>query len=118
MTVLKHGLYSCFSLKTFFVAEGENGEKEILKNINLHIDDGFSVITGPNGGGKSTLAKIIAGILKPTQGNILLDGEDISIAEACEYLFEVGLCARDYINLEVNASLSGGDRKNSRRTVN
>ena len=134
-----------------FDAEGENGTKEILKNINLTIDDGFSVITGHNGSGKSTLAKIIAGIITPTSGQILLDGEDItglsiterakkgisfafqqpvrfkgitvhdlislaagkplSISEACNYLSEVGLCARDYINREVNASLSGGELK-------
>ncbi|MEE1075424.1 MAG: ATP-binding cassette domain-containing protein [Acutalibacteraceae bacterium] len=134
-----------------FDAEGENGTKEILKNINLKIDDGFSVITGHNGSGKSTLAKIIAGIITPTSGQILLDGEDItglsiterakkgisfafqqpvrfkgitvhdlislaagkplSISEACKYLSEVGLCARDYINREVNASLSGGELK-------
>ena len=134
-----------------FSAEGENGTKEILKNINLKIDDGFSVITGHNGSGKSTLAKIIAGIITPTSGRILLDGEDItnlsiteraqkgisfafqqpvrfkgitvhdlislaagkeiSISEACNYLSEVGLCARDYINREVNASLSGGELK-------
>lgn len=134
-----------------FTAESENGEKEILKNISLKIDNGFVVITGPNGGGKSTLAKIIAGIITPTSGQILLDGEDItnlsiterankgisfafqqpvrfkgitvhdlislaagkaiSINEACDYLSQVGLCARDYINREVNASLSGGELK-------
>lgn len=134
-----------------FVAQGENGEKEILKNINLKIDSGFTVITGPNGGGKSTLAKIIAGIITPTEGQIFLDGEeitklsitdrakkgisfalqqpvrfkgitvkdlislaagkDISVGEACEFLSKVGLCARDYINREVNASLSGGELK-------
>lgn len=134
-----------------FSAEGENGVKEILKDINLKIDDGFVVITGPNGSGKSTLAKIIAGIITPTSGKILLDGEDItglsiterakkgisfafqqpvrfkgitvhdlislaagkdiSITEACDYLSQVGLCARDYINREVNASLSGGELK-------
>ncbi len=134
-----------------FSAEGENGVKEILKDINLKIDDGFVVITGPNGSGKSTLAKIIAGIIKPTNGKILLDGEDITdlsitdrakkgisfafqqpvrfkgitvhdlislaagknigITEACDYLSQVGLCARDYINREVNASLSGGELK-------
>lgn len=134
-----------------FTAESENGEKEILKNINLKIDGGFSVITGPNGGGKSTLAKVIAGIIKPTSGQILLDGEDITemsiterarrgisfafqqpvrfkgitvhdlislaagkaigVSEACAYLSQVGLCARDYINREVNASLSGGELK-------
>lgn len=134
-----------------FSAEGENGTKEILKNVNLELDNGFAVITGPNGSGKSTLAKIIAGIIKPTSGTILLDGEDItnlsvterakkgvsfafqqpvrfkgitvhdllslaagkelSIGEACEYLSHVGLCARDYINREINASLSGGELK-------
>lgn len=134
-----------------FSAEGENGEKEIIKDISLSIDEGFTVITGPNGGGKSTLAKIIAGILTPADGRILLDGEDItnlsvtdrakkgisfafqqpvrfkgitvhdlislasgkeiSINEACDYLSQVGLCARDYINREVNASLSGGELK-------
>ncbi len=134
-----------------FSAESENGEKEILKNINLKIDEGFVVITGPNGGGKSTLAKIISGIITPTEGQIILDGEDITglsiterakrgisfafqqpvrfkgitvhdlislaagkqigINEACDYLSQVGLCARDYINREVNASLSGGELK-------
>lgn len=134
-----------------FSAESENGEKQILKDINMKIDDGFVVITGPNGGGKSTLAKIIAGIITPTSGQILLDGEDItnlsiseraqkgisfafqqpvrfkgitvhdlislaagkeiSVNDACGYLSQVGLCARDYINREVNASLSGGELK-------
>ena len=135
-----------------YVVMDENGnEKEILKNINLKIDERFVAITGPNGGGKSTLAKIIAGIYQPTGGQILFDGEDItnvsitdrakkgisfafqqpvrfkgltvkdlitlaagkqiSVAEACNYLSEVGLCARDYINREVNASLSGGELK-------
>ncbi len=132
-----------------FSAEG----KQILKNINLVIDDAkFVVITGPNGGGKSTLAKVIAGIIKPDSGQILLDGQDItdwniterakagvsfafqqpvrfkgvtvkdlitlasgnkdlSTAAACDYLSEVGLCAKDYIDREVNASLSGGELK-------
>jgi Fe-S cluster assembly ATP-binding protein len=134
-----------------FTAENEDGEKEILKDISLKIEDGFICITGPNGGGKSTLAKIIAGIIKPTSGRILLDGEDItdlsiteraargisfafqqpvrfkgitvhdlirlaagrdiSISDACDYLSQVGLCARDYIGREVNASLSGGELK-------
>lgn len=129
----------------------DNKEKDILKNINLKIEDRFVAITGPNGGGKSTLAKIIAGIIQPTSGQIILDGEDItelniterakrgisfafqqpvrfkgitvkdlitlaagrniSTAAACEYLSEVGLCARDYINREVNGSLSGGELK-------
>jgi len=134
-----------------FSADTENGTKGILKNVNLTIDERFVAITGPNGGGKSTLAKVIAGILTPTDGQILLDGEDITnlsiterarrgisfafqqpvrfkgitvkdlitlasgrkigVSEACEYLSEVGLCARDYINREVNASLSGGELK-------
>jgi len=134
-----------------FSAPTETGEKEILKNISLKFEDGFIAITGPNGGGKSTLAKIIAGIIKPTSGKILLDGEDItdcsvtdrakkgisfafqqpvrfkgitvkdlielasgkkiSVSEACDYLSQVGLCARDYVDREVNASLSGGELK-------
>ena len=125
--------------------------KEILHGINLTVDDRFVAITGPNGGGKSTLAKVIAGIYQPTSGQILLDGVDIthmsiteranlgisyafqqpvrfkglkvkdllslaagkntSVNEACSYLSEVGLCARDYIDREINASLSGGELK-------
>ena len=136
---------------SFEVSE-EKGKKEILKDISLKIDQNkFIVITGPNGGGKSTLAKLIAGIEKPTAGQILFNGEDIteksiterarmgisfafqqpvrfkgirvsdllrlaagkdmSAADACQYLSEVGLCAKDYINREVNASLSGGELK-------
>lgn len=127
-------------------------DKGIIKDISFTIPDGkFTVITGPNGGGKSTLAKLIAGISKPTAGRILLDGqditdlsvteraklgisyafqqpvrfkgitvldlirlakgEDISISGACEYLSQVGLCAKDYISREVNGSLSGGELK-------
>lgn len=126
--------------------------KRILDGIDLTIDDRkFIVITGPNGGGKSTLAKIIAGIEKPTSGQILLNGEDITdwgITERakagisfafqhpvrfkgitvrdliqlaagkvdsddilCTYLAEVGLCAKDYINRDVDGSLSGGELK-------
>ena len=126
-------------------------EREILKNINLTVDERFVAITGPNGGGKSTLAKMIAGILTPTEGSILLDGEDITacpiterankgisfafqqpvrfkgltvqdlitlaagrkltVSEVCAYLSEVGLCAREYVGRELNASLSGGELK-------
>ena len=129
----------------------EDGSLEILKNINLVVKDRFVAVIGPNGGGKSTLAKIIAGIVTPTSGQILLNGEDITqcniterakkgigyafqqpvkfkgitvrdlitlaagkqidINQACNYLAEVGLCAKDYINREVNASLSGGELK-------
>lgn len=126
--------------------------KDILKNINLEIDEGkFVAITGPNGSGKSTLAKIIMGIEKPTSGKIYFNGEDITTlsiderankgisfafqqpvkfkgitvydllklsakknvtrVEACEYLSAVGLCAKEYIDREVNGSLSGGELK-------
>jgi len=136
-----------------FGVQGEKGHKEILRDVQLTIDDRkFVVITGPNGGGKSTLAKLIAGIEKPTGGQILFDGEDItdwditrraragisfafqqpvrfkgitvkdliclaagdqklSTSGVCKYLSEVGLCAVDYVNREVDASLSGGELK-------
>jgi Fe-S cluster assembly ATP-binding protein len=137
-------------LKNIVYKAPEDG-KEIISDVSLTIDDRFVAITGPNGGGKSTLAKIIAGIIKPTSGQILLDGEDITnlsiterankgvsfafqqpvrfkgitvkdlitlaagkpikIGDVCTYLSEVGLCARDYVNREVNASLSGGELK-------
>ena len=61
-----------------FEVHGDLATKEILKNINITLEDGFVAVTGPNGGGKSTLAKVIAGILKPTSGTIILDGEDIT----------------------------------------
>ena len=125
--------------------------KEILRDVSLTVQDRFVAITGPNGGGKSTLAKVIAGIYQPTSGQILLDGVDIthmsitdranlglsyafqqpvrfkglrvkdllslaagkntSVNEACSYLSEVGLCARDYVDRELNDSLSGGEMK-------
>ncbi len=129
----------------------ERGEKTILDDVSLTLDERFVAFTGPNGGGKSTLAKVIAGIIKPTSGKIYLDGEDITdlsiterankgisyafqqpvrfkgitvrdlislaagketkVSDACAYLSEVGLCARDYIDREINASLSGGELK-------
>ena len=136
---------------SFGVLESQ-GKKEILKDISLTVGENkFVVITGPNGGGKSTLAKMIMGIEKPRSGKILFDGQDItektiteranlgisfalqqpvrfkgvhvldlirlaarkdlSAADACKYLSEVGLCAKDYINREVNGSLSGGELK-------
>lgn len=61
-----------------FTAEEDGVWKEILKNISLTIDERFVAITGPNGGGKSTLIKIIAGVITPTSGQIILDGEDIT----------------------------------------
>ena len=135
-----------------FDVQDDKGEKEIIKHLDLQVEDGkFVVVTGPNGGGKSTMAKLIAGIESPSSGSILFNGEDItdksiterarlgisfafqqpvrfkgitvldllriaaqkrlSVAEACAYLSEVGLCARDYVNREVNASLSGGELK-------
>lgn len=139
-------------LKNISYKVDEDGkEKYILQDVNLTIDERFVAFTGPNGGGKSTLAKVIAGILKPTSGKIYFDGEDITdlsvteraklgvsyafqqpvrfkgltvrdliniaagkplkVSDACSYLSEVGMCARDYIDREVNASLSGGELK-------
>ena len=129
----------------------ELGEKTILNDVNLTLDEHFVAFTGPNGGGKSTLAKVIAGIITPTSGKILFDGQDITnlsvteraklgisyafqqpvrfkgitvrdllsiaagkqtkVSDACAYLSEVGLCARDYVDREVNGSLSGGELK-------
>lgn len=135
-----------------FDVASENGEKEIIKDISLTVPDGeFVVITGPNGGGKSTLARLIMGIERPSSGRVIFDGTDVTalnvteranlgisfalqqpvrfkgirvvdllrlaakkeltVGEACEYLSAVGLCARDYIEREVNASLSGGELK-------
>ena len=130
-----------------FEAEG----KQILRDISLTLEDRFVAVTGPNGGGKSTLAKIIMGIDQPTSGRILFDGTDITgmsisdranlgisyafqqpvrfkglrvqdllklaskkdttVTEACSVLSEVGLCARDYMNRELNSTLSGGELK-------
>ena len=135
-----------------FGADSDGRAVEIIRDISLTIPDNkFVVITGPNGGGKSTLAKLIAGIEKPTGGQLIFDGQDITdlsitdrarlgigfafqqpvrfkgltvldllriaagknltVSDACQYLSEVGLCAKDYISREVNASLSGGELK-------
>ena len=73
-----------------FQVNDETADKEILKNINLKIEDRFVAITGPNGGGKSTLAKLIAGIVTPTSGQILLDGEDITGLSITERARKIG----------------------------
>ena len=137
---------------SFRVDDEKDKERDILEHVSFTLEDNkFVAITGPNGGGKSTMAKIIAGIQKPTEGKIFFDGEDItdwsvtdrakagisyafqqpvrfkgvtvfdlinlaagkeiSLSGACQYLSEVGLCAKDYINREVNSSLSGGEMK-------
>lgn len=135
-----------------YEVDEEDDHREIIHDINLKVDDNrFIAVTGPNGGGKSTLAKLIVGIYKPTAGRIIFNGKDItqmsitdransgisfafqqpvrfkgikvkdlislaagqkiSTAKACDYLSMVGLCAKDYINREVDASLSGGEIK-------
>ena len=136
----------------FQVEEG-GGQTEILRGIDLTIDDNaFVVITGPNGGGKTTLAKTIMGLAKPTGGQIIWNGQDITALditqraklgisygfqqpprfkglrvrdllelasgnkkltrdECCSYLNRVGLCAADYVDREMDASLSGGEVK-------
>ena len=64
----------------FSVTDDNNAEKEIINNISLTIEDNkFIAITGPNGGGKSTLAKLIAGIYRPTSGQIIFDGPVASL---------------------------------------
>ena len=136
-----------------YQVEGESGEElGILNDVSLTVaDHQFVVITGPNGGGKTTLAKAIMGLVQPTGGTIawngtditglditqrahrgvsfafqqpvrfkgltvkdlitLASGKNIGVPEACNYLSEVGLCAKDYIDREVDASLSGGELK-------
>lgn len=136
-----------------FQVSSDDSRKEIIKNINFSLEEhSLTAITGPNGGGKSTLARLIMGIEKPTEGRILFNGTDItdmditqraalgisfafqqpvrfkgikvkdlimlaadnrklSTAGACEYLSKVGLCAKDYINRDVDGSLSGGELK-------
>ena len=135
-----------------FTATGENGTKDIIKDLNLTlVDKTFAVITGPNGGGKTTLAKLIMGLEKPTSGKIYWNDQDITDLsvteraklgvsygfqqpprfkgvtvydllkaasgremtrlECCEYLTQVGLCARDYVDRDMDVSLSGGEAK-------
>ena len=139
---------------SFQVSDDTARHKEIIKDVSLTFGDhAFIAITGPNGGGKSTLAKLIMGIEQPTSGRILFNGRDITkmnitqradlgisfafqqpvrfkgikvrdliqLAAAengtvkfpaiCDYLSKVGLCARDYVNRDVDASLSGGELK-------
>ena len=128
-------------------------EQAILKDVSVTIPDGkLIVFTGPNGGGKTTLAKIIMGLVTPTGGQILYNGQDITNAsiterarlgisygfqqpprfkgitvrdlltiasgdekltkdKCCRYLTQVGLCANDYLDREVDVSLSGGEVK-------
>ena len=136
-----------------FSADGEKGAVDILRDVSLTVKDGtFLVVTGPNGGGKTTLAKTIMGLNRATSGQILWNGEDVtslsiterarrgisygfqqpprfkglrvrdllslasgnpelSQAEGCQLLTQVGLCAADYIDREVDSSLSGGEVK-------
>lgn len=132
--------------------EGAEAEKHILRDVNLTIpSQGITAITGQNGGGKSTLMKLLMGIEKPTEGRILFNGQDITatsvterarmgfsiafqqpvrfkgitvkrllsiaagkesdVGTLCNYLSAVGLCAKDYVNREIDATLSGGELK-------
>ena len=137
----------------YTVSTPETGEQTILKDISVTIPDGkLIVFTGPNGGGKTTLAKVIMGLVTPTSGQILWNGENITALDitarakrgisygfqqpprfkgitvrdlltiasgdsrlskdkCCRYLTQVGLCANDYLDREVDVSLSGGEVK-------
>jgi len=127
----------------------DGGDKDILKNVNLDVEDGrFIVVTGPNGGGKTTLAKAIMGLVQNVTGSIVYQGRELtglsvteraklgvsyafqqpprfkglqvtellsiaagkklSAADCCSYLTKVGLCTEDYLDREIDASLSGG----------
>ena len=151
-SIRKSGVYMLELQNLSYEVDEEDDHREIIHDINLKVDDNrFIAVTGPNGGGKSTLAKLIVGIYKPTAGRIIFNGKDItqmsitdransgisfafqqpvrfkgikvkdlislaagqkiSTAKACDYLSMVGLCAKDYINREVDASLSGGEIK-------
>jgi Fe-S cluster assembly ATP-binding protein len=131
--------------------EGDRGKVQVLKEISLTLENKkIYVITGPNGGGKSSIAKAIMGIFQPTAGQIILDGVDITHMEIherarlgigyafqqpprfkgikvrdllswaagtdnpidlCDLLYDVGLCAQDYLEREINTSFSGGELK-------
>lgn len=146
----ERGLSNMLELKNISW-KAEDGA-DILKDVSFVVPDNkFVVITGPNGGGKTTTAKLIAGLMAPTSGQIIFDGTDITKlgateraktgigyafqqpvrfkgitvreliemaagkalneADICHALTEVGLCANEYADREVNASLSGGEIK-------
>ena len=136
-----------------YSVDAPEGHTEILRDISLTIPEKkLVVLTGPNGGGKTTLAKTVMGLVTPTSGSILWNGEDVTAlsiteragrgisygfqqpprfkgirvkdllaiaagrkflpkGEACSYLTQVGLCANDYLDREVDTSLSGGEVK-------
>lgn len=125
--------------------------KTIINNYNVTFRKGITVITGHNGCGKTTLSRLLMGIIFPSNGEIVYKGQNItnlslserakmgititfqqpvlfkgitvkdlidvagkkefSVSEACDYLSKVGLCARDYLNREIDGTLSGGELK-------
>ncbi len=136
-----------------YQVEEDSKEIDILNHVNLTVPDStFLVVTGPNGGGKTTLARAVMGLVMPTGGQIFWNGTDITglsvterarlgisygfqqpprfkglrvrdllclasgnekltTSECCQYLTRVGLCAEDYVDREVDSSLSGGEVK-------
>lgn len=133
------------------VVDTDDG-KRILNGLSLDVAGNRLVaVTGPNGGGKSTLGRVVMGIIKPTSGSVVWNGEDITNmsitdraklgialafqqpvrfkgigvrdmielatgnkldeATLCEYLGAVGLCGCDYVDRQIDASLSGGEIK-------
>ncbi len=136
-----------------YQVEDDAGQMDILRGVDLKVETNkFVVITGPNGGGKTTLAKIIMGIVQPTGGQMLWNGTDITHMDlaqraklgisygfqqpprfkglkvrdvlgiaagnrnlprdiCCQYLNQVGLCAADYVDRDLDGSLSGGEIK-------
>ena len=137
----------------YFSVNTPEGVQDILKDVSITIPDNKLVVfTGPNGGGKTTLAKIIMGLVQPTSGKVIFNGQDVTdldITEraklgisygfqqpprfkgitvhdllllsagteklskdrCCQFLTKVGLCANDYLDREVDVSLSGGEVK-------